>query len=476
MLRPPPTRPRAFTGWRILALAVVTGAMTGPGQTIGVSVFIDPIIEHLDLSRSQVSTAYLIGTMTAALGLPAVGQRIDRHGVRTAMTAIGFAFAVGLVWMAGVQGFVTLTIGFVAIRLFGQGSLSLVSTVAVTHWFDRWRGTALGVFATGTGILMALVPVGLSVVIEGFDWRIAWLAAAAAVLLVVIPIARHGMVDRPADVGEHPDGIDPDDVTQRGGRPTTGPSATRREAIRTGRFWVLIAASMSVGMLSTALNFHQISLLGDAGLTPTEAAVMFLPQVIGAAAAGLLFGYLADRLTGRTLIPMAMSLLAASLLLATSLTPGLVIVLYAITLGAAGGAARSVTSTLLPRWFGTGHIGSVQGTATFLNVASTSLGPVAFAVARDLAGDYEGAALWFALLPVAAGLAAAVLPKVTAESVVGVEDVPADADRGDEGPGDAETRGDDHGDRPSVGEAADILEGCPRQAGDRWDGGDRDEL
>jgi MFS family permease len=414
MLRSSSTRPRAFTGWRILALAVVVGAMTGPGQTIGVSVFIDPIIEHLDLSRSEVSIAYLIGTMTAALGLPFVGERIDRHGVSTAMTAIGVAFAVALVAMAGVQGFVTLALGFAAIRLFGQGSLSLVSTVAVTHWFDRRRGTALGVFATGTGVLMALVPVGLSIVIEGFDWRIAWLAAAAAVLAIVVPIARFGMVDRPSDVGEYPDGIPPED-TPDGGRPTTGRSVTRKQATRTGRFWVLVAASMSVGMLSTALNFHQISLLGDAGLTPTEAAVMFLPQVIGAAVAGLVFGYLADRLTGRTLIAMSMALLAGSLLLAANLTPGIVIVLYAIILGAAGGAARSVGSTLLPRWFGIGHIGAVQGTATFLNVASTSLGPVAFSLARDVAGNYEGAALWYSVLPVAAGLAAILLPRVTAE-------------------------------------------------------------
>jgi MFS family permease len=136
---------------------------------------------------------------------------------------------------------------------------------------------------------------------------------------------------------------------------------------------------------------------------------MFLPQVIGAAVAGLAFGYLSDRLTGRVLIPIAMALLTTSLLLASSLSPGILVVMYAISLGAAGGASRSVTSTLLPRWFGVAHIGSIQGAASFLNVASTALGPVAFSVARDLAGNYETAARWFALVPVAAGLAALTL-------------------------------------------------------------------
>ena len=398
------SRPRSFYGWRILGLATVTGGLSGPGQTIGVSVFVDQFIADLGMSRSGVSTAYLIGTLIAALGLPRIGQQIDRAGVRRAMTAIGIAFGIALVAMAGVQGFVTLTIGFVAIRLFGQGSLMLASTVSVTLWFDKRRGTVLGIFSTGTAILMAFVPVGLSLVIESFGWRIAWVVAGVLIWLVVVPIARYGMIDRPSDVGQVPDGPNP--KRTRPPKEHEGDDATRREALRTYRFWILLSSTATVGMLSTALNFHQISLLTDAGLTSTEAAVMFLPQVIGAGAAGLLFGFLSDRLTGRWLIPMGMGLLAISLLAAANLTPGLAVVLYAVSLGAAGGATRSISATLLPRWFGVRHIGEIQGTASFVNVASTALGPVAFALARTASGGYSGAATWFIILPLIAGVAA----------------------------------------------------------------------
>lgn len=403
-------QPAGFAGWRMLVLTIITGALTGPGQTLGVSVFVDHFIADLGLSRSQVSTAYLIGTIIAALGLPLVGQRIDRVGSRSAMTAIGLAFGAALVGMSGVQGFVTLAIGFIAIRLLGQGSLTLVSTVAITHWFERRRGTVLGVFSTGVSVLMALVPVGLSLATEAFDWRIAWVVAAVIVWLVVVPIARFGIIDTPATIGQHPDGIAPS--TEHAQRSGNRSDHTRGDALRTGRFWVLVAASGSVGMLATALNFHQISLLGDAGLTPTEAAVMFLPQTIGAAVAGLFFGYLADRMTGRVLIPLSMTLLAGSLVFASMLSPGPLIVLYAVCLGAAGGASRSVGATLMPRWFGTLHIGAIQGAATFLMVASTALGPVAFSLARDIAGDYEAAARWFTLLPMAASVSALWLRRV----------------------------------------------------------------
>ena len=403
--------PRSFYGWRILGLAIITGGLTGPGQTIGVSVFVDQFISDLGMSRSEVSTAYLIGTLIAALGLPLIGRRVDRVGVRRAMTVIGVAFGAALVGMAGVQGFVALAIGFVAIRLLGQGSLMLVSTVAVTLWFEKRRGTVLGIFSTGTAIVMALVPVGLSLVIEGYGWRVAWLTSAVMIWLVVVPIARFGMIDRPSDIGQVPDGPNPKKM--KPSKEQTRVSATRAEALRTKRFWSLLAASATVGMLVTALNFHQISLLADAGLTATEAAVMFLPQVIGAAAAGLLFGYLSDRLTGRELIPMAMGLLIISLVLAASLTPGVAVVLYAVSLGAAGGAIRSVSATLLPRWFGVRHIGEIQGTASFIDVASTALGPVVFALARDATGGYSGAATWFIIMPLLAGIVAATIRPVS---------------------------------------------------------------
>ena len=408
------TRHKTFFGWRMVALAAITGAMTGPGQTIGVSVFIDHFIEELDISRSQVSTTYLIGTLGAALVLPTIGNRIDTIGVRRAMMMIALAFGIALVGMAGVNGLVALVAGFFAIRLFGQGSLSLASTLAVTHWFDRKRGLALGIMATAMSILMALVPVILNVVIEAYSWRTAWIVAAVLVWVIVIPIARWGLIDRPSDVDQYTDGIAP--TTIDGEEVVIAPSATRAEALRTSRFWIVTAASATVGLLSTALNFHQISMLGDAGLSATQAAAMFLPQVIGAAVAGVFFGYLADRLTGHILIPIVMGLLAISLLLTLVLAPGTTIVLYAISLGAAGGSSRTVTSTLLPRWFGVGHIGAIQATAGLIGVASTALGPLMFSLARDATGSYGVAAAWFALIPLAVAVVAATMEPVPIET------------------------------------------------------------
>jgi len=380
--------------WVVLVLATLTAGLTGPGQTIGVSVFIDHFVDDLSLSRSQVSAAYLVGTLAGASMLPWIGRFVDRRGVRIAQVAVGVLFGVALVNMSLVGGLIWLAIGFTGIRLLGQGSLSLIATVTVSLRFVRNRGTALGVFSMGTAALMALAPVALALAIAAVGWRSAWLVAAAVVWLIVVPIGLFGLRGLPlgsasAEPGAATDG--PDDG-----------SYERSEALRTRSFWVLAAISGSAAMMATALNFHQIDLMGEAGISETAAAALFIPQVLGSTVAGLLVGFLGDRYGARYLPAAGMVLLVAAQLLATAVGPGTAAIVYATTLGASGGAVRTATSMLLPAWFGTRHLGSIHGALTFFSVAASALGPVTLALTERGLGGYPPAILSLTVVPGAA--------------------------------------------------------------------------
>jgi MFS family permease len=382
----------------VLGVAVLSSALTGPGQTIGVSVFIDHFVDDLGLSRPEVSSAYLVGTLIGSMVLPAVGRFVDRRGVRIAQMIVGVLFALALVNMSFVNGLVSLAIGFTGIRLLGQGSLSLVSTVTVSLRFRERRGTAIGLFSTASNGLMALTPIVLAATIAAVGWREAWLLAAIAIALTVVPLAWFGLRSMPTasrSISSKP--LEPADEAE----PDDG-SHTRGEAIRTRKFWVLAAISGAAGMLSTALNFHQIDLLGDAGLSEDAAAAMFLPQVLGSTMAALGFGYLADRVGSRYLPSVSVSLLVIAHILGANASPGVAVITYAVVLGAAGGAIRTVAATLLPDWFGTKHLGSIQGTLTLLNVGASALGPVTLAVAEGSLGSYPPASLGLGLIAVAA--------------------------------------------------------------------------
>jgi MFS family permease len=375
----------------ILALAVVSSALTGPGQTVGVAVFNDHIVDGLDLSREAVAAAYMVGTLTSATMLPFVGRFIDRFGVRLSQMIIGVVFTLALLNMSQINGWVWLTIGFLGIRFAGQGSLSLVSTVTVSLRFLADRGTAIGIFSTASNALMLTVPLGLAFVISQVGWRKAWVVAAAVIAVTVLPIAWFGLGSMPTNSAK-PAAI-PGDIV------VVDDDFTREEAIRTKSFWIIASVSATAGMLGTALNFHQIDLLGEVGLSDAEAAAMFVPQIIGSSVAGLAFGYMADRVGTRFLPAAGMLLLVFALLLAAVVAPGAIVLVYAIVLGAMGSAVRTVTATMLPAFFGTSHLGAIQGFLTLISVAGSAMGPVVLAVVEGSFGAYRPAVLLLSIIP-----------------------------------------------------------------------------
>lgn len=375
----------------ILALAVVSSALTGPGQTVGVAVFNDHLVEGLDLSREAVAAAYMVGTLSSATMLPFVGRFIDRSGVRLAQMIIGVVFTLALLNMSQVNGWIWLTVGFLGIRFAGQGSLSLVSTVTVSLRFVADRGKAIGIFSTASNALMLMVPLALAFVISQVGWRKAWVVAAAVIAVTVLPIAWFGLRSMPTSSAKI--------VTRVGEVVVADNDFTRAEAIRTRSFWMIASVSAAAGMLGTGLNFHQIDLLGEVGLSSNEAAAMFVPQILGSSVAGLGFGYLADRIGTRFLPAAGMLLLILAHWMAAVVAPGAIVVVYAIVLGAMGSAVRTVTATMLPAFFGTGHLGAIQGFLTLINVAGSALGPVVLAVVEGSFDSYRPAVLLLSIIP-----------------------------------------------------------------------------
>ena len=84
-----------FYGWVILFASVVGVLASAPGQTMGVSTFTDYLIENIKISRNQISTAYMIGTICSSLLLTWAGRQYDRFGAR--WTAIGASLLLAAV-------------------------------------------------------------------------------------------------------------------------------------------------------------------------------------------------------------------------------------------------------------------------------------------------------------------------------------------------------------------------------------------
>ncbi|WP_017602413.1 MFS transporter [Nocardiopsis lucentensis] len=377
---------------RIVVASALVLALSGPGQTAGIAVFVDHVIADLGVGRSAVSLAYMVGTLAGALALPWIGRAVDRFGVQRVLALVALGFGGFLLLLACVQEVVGLTVGFVGVRALGQGGMSMIATTAVAISVTRNRGFLLGLVSSLGAAGISLFPLLAERVITVLDWRYTFAAEGVLIWAIVLPLAWWGL----RGTGRALEGAaSPADGSHGGDE---GGSWPLRAITRTSIFWAMASGVACSGLVATAVFFHQISILGEQGLSATEAAANFLPQTVAGLGAAMLFGSAADRLSPKVLMSAAMAMHAGALALLPVVTPGLGAVLYGVVLGSAAAGARAIESAALPYYFGTANLGSLRGLTQSIAVASTAVGPILLSLAHGWAGSYRPGVMGLAAL------------------------------------------------------------------------------
>jgi MFS transporter, OFA family, oxalate/formate antiporter len=375
--------PRSY-GWIVLVAATVGMMMTIPGQTVGVSIFLDGIIADLEMSRSEVSTLYLIGTLVGSLLLPFVGRFVDRRGPRLAVVAIAAAFALACVWMGFVQGAVTLLIGFTLVRALGQGSLSLVSVHAVAIWFVRRRGVAIGLLGIGMALWTSIFPSLVERVVEPLGWRTTYALLGALVALTILPLGALVFRDRPERFGLLPDGAAPSAANEVPAEAAYRPA----EARATLTFWLFLSGLFLASCFGTGLLFHHYAILAQGGLDRAVAAAAFVPLGVMSAVGNLGTGALIGRVPPRFLLSAMLLLLGLGLVMAGRLGGEASVWFYGAIVGVRGGMSGSLEGNVFAHYFGRAHLGAIRGQVVTAMVIGSALGPLLFALGYDLTGSY----------------------------------------------------------------------------------------
>lgn len=391
-----------YYGWIILFSGTLGMMMTTPGQTVGVSIFLEDMIADLGVSRPTVSLMYSLATLGGSFALPFVGRFIDRRGPRYAVVVIAALFALACLWMGLITSLLTLFLGFLFIRGLGQGALSLVSVHVINIWFVRRRGLAVGILGLGMALATAAFPPFIESLIGQFGWRLAYMLLGGLVAGTVLPIGAWLFRERPEHYGLQPDGPVLPDSTQGGFEA----EYTLSEARRTAKFWLFAAGSFCVAAFGTGLVFHHYSIMAGGGVDREVAAMVFVPFGMVMAGANLVTGILMDRVPPRLLLSPMLALLSASLLLATRVTSIEGALLYGSLLGLMQGMHGAIQASVYAHLFGRTHIGSIKGFATTISVAGAALGPFLFALGLNAFGSYAPILSLSALAPAAVAIVA----------------------------------------------------------------------
>jgi MFS family permease len=412
-----PRRVPFYYGWVIVVVGTIGAIASVPGQTAGVSVFTDDLIDTTGLTRLQLAMAYLVGTGTSGVLLGLGGRAIDRYGSRVVALGATLGLAATLLGlstvgpMSTVTGIAVMSIGFGCLRFSGQGVLTLASRTMVAQWFDRRRGLVTALSSAFTSFSFAVAPALLLVLIDIDGFRTAWRLLALGLVVGVATIVAAFYRVSPEAVGLDIDGGTTESRAAR--RAATAEStsdmrapivgtdhdSTRAEALRDIRFWALTIPVAALASTSTAITFHIVDLGAELGLTDDEIVRIFVPLAFVSVPITLLTGWLLDHATP-LFIAAAMALLQLVMYPAVSfLDRGWGVVLAVVSWGAAQGCFSALTSAAIPKVFGRRHLGAIAGVQMSAMVVASAAGPALFALVQSLTGGYRPALLISMMIP-----------------------------------------------------------------------------
>jgi MFS family permease len=362
-------------GWIVLAAGAVGVFMTTPGQTVGVSAFVDHIAVDLGMSREQVVMLYSVGTLLGILPAPLIGRLVDRYGPRRAIAFIAPALGFACATLAWAHGPLSLAVGFTLLRGSAIGGLSLTSLNLVNLWFDRLRGRATAIAMLGLALGGLVIPGTAEQITAAYGWRVAYLALGAGVVLIMLPVGLMCFRNRPQAYGLTPDfgkALPVSAALNRDDR-------TLREAIRTQMFWYLLSITVLANAIGTALLLDHVRALQSAGLVRASAIGLLGVVTVTQGICVLGGGVLVDRYGTRRVGMLGLMLLAlavTSVMAAPTFNSGSI---YAAALGAGLGVLHVVQGAGLAEHFGTRHLGTLRGTTSVFGIFGAATGPLLFA-------------------------------------------------------------------------------------------------
>ncbi len=407
-----------FYGWYIVAAAAVGVFFSGPGQTYAVSVFIDYYIREFGWSRSLVSGIYSSATLVAGLLLFLVGRMVDKQGQRRMMLMMGTLLAVACFWNSFVLGPVMLFIGFFMLRLFGQGSMTLIPNTLVPQWFVVKRGRALSFMAIGGFLSSASFPPLNTWLIHSFGWENAWRILGSALVLIFLPVVYFIVRNKPEDIGLLPDNAvskkklaerkeEKMEEEQDEGFETNW---TVKEAMRTRAFWFILFCVSIPALVNTGLTFHLFSILGEQGVPGSTAALILSIMAIVGFPVTMVSGFILERVNVHIVLGLSFIGQIIFIVLLTQVDTYVLAIFFAVLWGIIGGIERITLNIIWPNYFGREHLGSIKGIATTTMVIGSAFGPLPFGIAYDVFGGYTEILLIILIFPILGTIAAFMSP------------------------------------------------------------------
>jgi MFS family permease len=355
--------------WIVLAAATL-GMAAAYGGVSTISILIAPFEREFGWQRSEVSLAYTLVTIGAALGGLVAGRLADRLPTGPIAMAGAAVIGLGLVLVARQSDLRMVQLIYLSVGLIGFAALYAPLLTAVTHWFERGAGFAMGIVMAGGALGQAAVPPLFQALVSAQGWRMACVIFGAGYVGLILPVM--ALVRKPR--------------VAAGGAAVAAAGWSVPPMVSVG---LLAGAALFCCMLMAMPVLHLVSFATGRGLAEGTAAglvtVMMLSGVVGRVATGVI----ADRLGALTAYALVSAVQTGSIYLfwTAGSVPELlaVAVVYGLGFGGVMTALVCAVSAAVPR----AAIGRAMAVVSLLAWGGMGAGGYQAGFCFDLTGSYE---------------------------------------------------------------------------------------
>jgi MFS family permease len=356
-------RPRLFYGWLIVFVSGIGLFLGPPLMVFSFSVFFKSLVQDFHASRAAVSFAFSLFNIVGALLIPCTGMLIDRFGAKRVILVFTFLYGLSLIsalWVGNAVWQLYLLFTVLGVTM-ASGPAPVPYGVVISHWFNRYRGLALGLSMMGIGIGSVVVPILAQRLITTFGWRAMFAIFGGAVLLVPLPMLAALLQNDPGERCLQSDRDERDQISTLESQDKRG--LTWHEIWHSPAFWILICIFSLAGASVHGAALHMSAIFTDRGVTAERAAIATALVGIAVMLGRVTSGYLLDRLFAPRVAILFYGATALGIAILCAGTSGSLALAASFLVGLGMGAEVESMGYMISRYFGLHSFGTAYGHA-----------------------------------------------------------------------------------------------------------------
>jgi MFS family permease len=377
---------RVFYGWWVtLGCGLVVFVGVGIGFYV-LPLFLGPLQSERGWSNAQVSGATGLYFTVSGITSAVIGRAVDRGDPRRYMAVGIVVLGLSLAVVGHVRALWQLYLVYPVMAAAFAMAANLPTNTILTRWWITRRGRAMSVafsFISLGGALFA--PLGRRLLDIG-GLELAAPVLGAVVIVVALPVVAFVLVSSPEELG-----LEPDDGRAGTGRAPVGDQRrawTHGEAVRTGAFWSILVGFLLVLVCQVGFLTHQVAFL-ETRFSPSVAALAVSVTALGSAAARLVVGVFADRVSKRHLT-VGLVLLQAAAVAGLQLTANHAVSLaLVLVFGFTMGNIFMMQALLVGEIYGITSFATVYGMTAAAGQTASGLGPVLVGAIEQATDGYR---------------------------------------------------------------------------------------